>query len=314
MIKNTFAILMFFVLTGCIEDISLTQKKDQGTVKEVRGVTYFISKSGDLYEKIKGIFVESKFATKKDLEKIKTYNLSNIAYLPYTLTSKIKYIDSRLYTYNYLKPNFIYARKALEKFNNNLVNYQFADEDKKQNKLKFYETNECKNFISKAKFKDKLDEEYLELKPIEDFETPCKESDLFKEDYKLAKELILKINEYNRYISNYLQSRLIKSSSPSALKTLTLTYFNNDFVIHKSNFSNTVNTKSKNNNLIGVSTNRNVSFSLEKFININKMSQQWQTGLNYSKFKNEINKIKSEIDVLSIKNFDRSKLLNKDHK
>ena len=179
---------MFFVLTACIDDISLTQKKDQGTVKEVRGVTYFISKSGDLYEKVKGIFIESKFATKKDLEQIKTYELDHIAYLPYKLSSKIKYIDNRLYAYNFISPKFIYARTALQKFNINLVNYKFADEDKEQKKLEFYETNVCKNFISKAKFKENVDEEYLELKPIEDFDTPCKGSDLFKEDYKLATE------------------------------------------------------------------------------------------------------------------------------
>jgi len=61
MIRITTLIFFIFTLTSCIDDISLTQKKNTGTIKEVKNVTYFISKSGDLYEKVKGIFVESIF-------------------------------------------------------------------------------------------------------------------------------------------------------------------------------------------------------------------------------------------------------------
>ncbi len=35
MIKNIFFMLMIFSLAACIDDISLTQKKNAGTIKEV---------------------------------------------------------------------------------------------------------------------------------------------------------------------------------------------------------------------------------------------------------------------------------------
>ena len=303
MIRITTLIFFIFTLTSCIDDISLTQKKNTGTIKEVKNVTYFISKSGDLYEKVKGIFVESIFVSKKEMNTIKTYDLNNIANLPYKVKSKLKYIDDKLYNYIKIEPEFIYAKTELKKFNKNENKADIQDD---------YSNNKCRMFLNHAKFQENTDQEYLILKPLKDFSSKCKNIELFKQDYKRAKTLIQKISKYNFYLAELITLNFFDNLKP--LNYLNLNYLNDDFIIHsvklKNNYTQITSRKS---NYIGFSYQINKKISFKKFLNINKMSPSWNSNsIYYKEYKEKILKLKVEIEELSNEVFHPKKLLNED--
>jgi len=314
MIRITTLIFFIFTLTACIDDISLTQKKDQGTVKEVKGITYFISKSGTLYEKIKGIFVESKFVTDKEANTIKKYTLKNVAYLPYKLTSEVKYIDNKLYSYIYLKAEYLYAKNVLKKFNKNedtSINLSLYKDKVKAEIQDDYSRYGCRDFLSKAEFYKNTDEEYQNLKPLKDFTSPCKNIELFAEDYNYAKNLVSKISQYNKKISMALKQGLFKSSN--ILIVVNLEFDHDNFQLHTIKFKGGSNTVSKYGNVLGYTKQGNVTgITFNQFLNIKSMSQSWREGVKYNDFKNETFKLKNEIDKLSNKLFHPQKLLNED--
>ncbi|MDC1194516.1 hypothetical protein N8081_01065 [Pseudomonadota bacterium] len=312
MIRITILIIFIFTLTACIDDISLTQKKDQGTVKEVKDITYFISKSGTLYEKIKGIFVESKFVTDKEANTIKKYTLKHLAYLPYELTSEIKYIDNKLYSYFYLKAKNLYAKNILKTFNKNedpSIDLSLYKGQVKAEMQDDYSRYGCRNFLSKAEFYKNTDEEYQTLKPLKDFASPCKNIELFAEDYNYAENLVNLISEYNKRLLMALKQGLFKSSN--ILVHVNLEYDHDNFLIHTIKFKGGSNTVSRYGSVLGYLKQGNVrGITFNQFLNIKSMSQSWQEGLKYNDFKNETLKLKNEIDKLSNKVFHPQKLLN----
>ena len=76
--KNFLFILLTFFLYGCLDEINLKQGK-KPELKEIKGTTYFISADRNLFEKQKGMFVESQLVDEKLLQKIKEYEKNSIA-------------------------------------------------------------------------------------------------------------------------------------------------------------------------------------------------------------------------------------------
>ena len=310
--------LMIFSLAACIDDISLTQKKDAGTIKEVKGVTYFIAKSGALYEKIKGVFVESKFVTNEEINAVKSYKHNTIATLPYTLESKIKYIDGRLFSFIVIKPKYIYAKEELKKFHKkeairpvildskNKTNMENKNND---NVIDDYSANSCKDFLSKAEFKSNVDTESVQLKPLNDWNDnePCKHIKLFAQDYKHAKGLINKILQYNKLLS---ETNLVEKKK--VLNNLSLVYKNDEFKIFQTNFKSTSNTVNKYGNIRSYSQQKSERINFNTFVSINKMHLNWRESMIFKDFKEKIINLQREINKLSNKAFDPDKLLNED--